>query len=71
MNEKLFTTKQAAEKLGITQELVTRLIRAGRIQAVMVGRDWLMAPAALEDYQRAPKHKRGRPRKEQSAPGQS
>jgi excisionase family DNA binding protein len=44
----LLTTSQAAAELGITANRVAKLIRAGRLKAVKVGRDWLIEARALE-----------------------
>jgi excisionase family DNA binding protein len=47
----LLTTKQAAEKLGVNDRRVTALIRAGRLPAQKVGRDWLINPKDLAKVQ--------------------
>ena len=48
-----FTVKQVAEKLGISQSLVYRLVAAGRIQCERhgLGRGCIRIPdSALEEY---------------------
>lgn len=44
----LFTTGTAAVELGVTPGRVRAMIRAGRMQATSVGRDWLIEPRALD-----------------------
>lgn len=39
---KPLTTKQAAERLGVTPSRVRALIKAGRLPARKDGRDWLI-----------------------------
>jgi excisionase family DNA binding protein len=48
------TTRQAAEILGVTAQRVTNLVRAGRLPATKVGRDWLIARQALEHFEKRP-----------------
>jgi excisionase family DNA binding protein len=43
-----FTTSSAARELGVTPGRVRAMIAAGRLQATLVGRDWLIRPKALE-----------------------
>jgi len=43
-------TKQAADKLGLTEIYVRRMIRAGRIKARKVRRDWLVDVTSLEEF---------------------
>jgi excisionase family DNA binding protein len=43
-----FTTATAAAQLGVTPGRVRAMIAAGRLQATLAGRDWLIAPKALE-----------------------
>ena len=53
-------TTEAARRLGVTQARVRQLIRAGRLTARRVGRDWLIDERALS---RVAVRKPGRPRK--------
>ena len=56
------TTAEAAVVLSVTVRRVRQLIAAGRLRAEKVGRDWSIAPEALE----AVKHRRaGRPAQKQ------
>jgi excisionase family DNA binding protein len=57
---KLLTTLEAAAALGVTPQRVRVLIATGRLKAQKVGRDWLIAPPALEAVR---ERKSGRPRK--------
>ena len=43
-----FTTGSAARELGVTPGRVRAMIAAGRLQATLAGRDWLIPPKALE-----------------------
>ena len=38
----MYSTKEAAEKLGLSQDHVRLLARNGIIQAKKVGRDWIV-----------------------------
>jgi excisionase family DNA binding protein len=58
---KLLTTKQAAEKLGITPRRVQALIEAGRLPASKFGRDYMIKEADLKLVE---DRKVGRPKKE-------
>jgi excisionase family DNA binding protein len=62
---KLLTTKEVAVKLGLSAIRVRELIRAGKIQAQQVGRDWVIEEAALENV--TVYGKAGRPPKTESA----
>jgi excisionase family DNA binding protein len=57
----LLTTKQAAERLGITPRRVQALIEAGRLPASKFGRDYMIKEADLKLVQ---DRKVGRPKKE-------
>jgi len=48
----MWTTHQAAAALGIRPETVRQQIRAGRIMAVKMGRDWFIKPEELDRYRR-------------------
>ena len=43
-----FTTTTAAAELGVSAGRVRALIAAGRLQATLAGRDWLILPKALD-----------------------
>ena len=57
------TTKEAAERLGITVTRVQQLILAGRLPAEKKGRDYFIKD---EDLKLVADRKPGRPRKAQS-----
>jgi excisionase family DNA binding protein len=46
------TTQQTGEILGVTAQRVLALIRGGRLPAVKVGRDWLIARQDIEKYEK-------------------
>jgi excisionase family DNA binding protein len=48
MMTSLHTTTSAAVELGVTPGRVRAMIASGRLRATLAGRDWLIAPAALE-----------------------
>jgi excisionase family DNA binding protein len=56
----MITTAEAASRLGLTVRAVQKMIEAGRLSAQKVGRDYLIAPDALENI---PKQAAGRPPK--------
>jgi excisionase family DNA binding protein len=64
MSAELLTTAEAADRLGLTIRAVQKMIEAGRLEARKVGRDYLIAPAALEHI---PKQAPGRPPKSKAS----
>lgn len=58
MSSEVYSTKEAAERLGLSPDHVKRLARDGAIEAKKVGRDWVVLSL---DYkrQRKPKKKEG------------
>lgn len=48
---RLVSTATAADRLGITEQAVTARCRAGKLNAVRVGRLWVIPADALEDNQ--------------------
>lgn len=57
-----WTTRKAAEFLGVTLSFVARLCREGVLTAKMHGRDWDIDPKSVEKYKNTPKNKGGRPK---------
>jgi len=51
----MYTTSEAAEKLGLSPDHVKLLARTGKIEAVKKGRDWLILSL---DYKRKRKPKK-------------
>lgn len=43
---------EAAEQIGCSPRAVRKAISAGRLSAVKVGREWLIGPAELQDFER-------------------
>ena len=60
----LISTKDAAEKLGVSVLRVQQLIWAERLPAQKIGRDYVINE---EDLQLVEERKPGRPRKQESA----
>jgi excisionase family DNA binding protein len=56
----LIGTKEASERLGISQQRVQALIKSGQLPAEKVGRDWLIKD---DDLALVSERKAGRPRK--------
>jgi len=54
MKDELLTTKQAAQRLGLSSDHVRRLLEQGKIQGKKVGRDWVVLSL---DYKRKRKPK--------------
>jgi len=48
----MMTTKEAAEKIGISPATVRQQILVGRLTATKMGRDWFIEEAELERYRR-------------------
>lgn len=48
----MLTTNQAAEVLDIRPATLRKQIRAGRIKAVKMGRDWFVEPEEVDRYRR-------------------
>ncbi|HZG52066.1 MAG TPA: helix-turn-helix domain-containing protein [Pyrinomonadaceae bacterium] len=59
---KLLTTKEAAERLGVTVTRVQQLIGEGKLPAEKMGRDYFIKE---DDLKLVADRKRGRPRKTQ------
>lgn len=58
----LMNTKEAAARLGLSIPRVKQLIRAGRLKATKVGRDWVIDSADLERFAAQPRKAGGRPK---------
>ncbi len=63
MSTPLLTTAEAADRLGLTVRAVQKMIEAGRLSAQKMGRDYFIAPDALNSI---PKQAAGRPPKAQA-----
>lgn len=48
MAEEALTPEQAAEALQVATETIRRLIRAGKLPAVKIGRQWRIARSAID-----------------------
>ena len=49
---KIYSTKQAAEYLGMTVEMVRYYIRTGKLTATLVGRDYLVTERSLKAFKK-------------------
>jgi excisionase family DNA binding protein len=63
---KLLTTKEAAERLGVTVTRIQQLIGEGKLPAEKMGRDYFIKE---DDLKLVADRKRGRPRKAQDEKG--
>jgi excisionase family DNA binding protein len=54
MSTELISTAEAAERLGLTIRAVQKMIEVGRLQAMKVGHNYVIAPSALENIPRFP-----------------
>ena len=54
------TTKEAGKLLGVTPLRVFQLIKAGRLPAIKIGRDWIINK---DDLSKVANRKVGRPKK--------
>jgi len=61
----MLTTTEAAARLGVNPSRIQFLVRAGRIKAMRVGRQWCIQEADLAAWQPLPPH---RPRKRKETP---
>jgi excisionase family DNA binding protein len=61
MMDDLLNTAEAAKRLGLTVRAVQKMIEAGRLQAKLVGRDYIILASSLGNIQR--KSQAGRPPK--------
>ena len=63
--DKVFSVQQAAERLGVTPDMVRKAIRQGHLRAQSLSQEgrrpfYIVTEAALQDYERRPKGKPGR-----------
>jgi excisionase family DNA binding protein len=63
MQDDLFTTKQVAEILGVSQERVRQFVREGRIPVRLLEPIILITRLDLEEFEKLPRERTGRPRK--------
>jgi excisionase family DNA binding protein len=57
MNDELLSTKEAGEKLGLSQDHVRRLLEQGKLKGKKLGHDWVVLE--LNYVRQKPKRKRG------------
>ena len=63
MQDDLLTTKQAAEILGVSQERIRQFVREGRIPVRLLEPIILITRVDLEEFEKLPRERTGRPRK--------
>lgn len=51
---KVYTVEQVAEQLRVNSRTVYRLLEAGELQGVKVGRMWRITPEALNSFLKLP-----------------
>lgn len=51
----MFTTSQAADRLGIVRDVVSHYCRIGRLRATKIGRDWMILPTDLATFAAKPR----------------
>ena len=47
---KVYTVKEAAAKLKVSESLVRQLARSGKLQCIKVGRSWRFTQTAIAAY---------------------
>jgi excisionase family DNA binding protein len=57
MDDRLFSTKEAARRLGLSPDHVRRLLEQGKLKGKKLGRDWVVLSL---DYKRKRKPKQRR-----------
>ena len=63
--DKVLSVQQAAERLGVTPDMIRKAIRQGRLKAQSLSQEgrrpyYIMTEAALKEYERRPKGRPGR-----------
>lgn len=66
MTDKLITTAEAAEILGVSASRVRQFILEGRLESTKVGRDQLLKQSDVEDFASKPRERTGRPKTDMS-----
>ena len=66
MTDKLITTSEAANLLGVSASRVRQFILAGRLNAKKNGRDQLLYELEVLDFASIPRVRTGRPPKDMS-----
>lgn len=47
--EEILTVKEASDRLKVSQEVVRRLLRSGKLRGVNLGRDWRIPASAIAE----------------------
>jgi len=48
--DRYLSVKAAAEFFGYNEQYLRRLLRAGRLEGIKIGQNWLISLASLEDH---------------------
>jgi len=64
---KIYGTKEAAEKLGVSQARIRQYIQEERLPSTKIGRDHIIEDVVLEDFAEYGRKKSGRPSKKSCA----
>lgn len=59
-NGTFYTSGEAAEYLELSESIVCRYCRLGKLEAIKAGRDWLIHKKALDAFKKIPRE-RGNP----------
>ena len=62
-----YTTKEVAEKVGLTRQRITQLIQDGRITAEKLGRDWVIDENQITVINSLPDNRGKYPRRQKRA----
>lgn len=60
--DKLLTTAQAAEIIGVSADTVKKYCQRGSIKALKIGWSWMIIPEELKKYQKTKGQNVGRPK---------
>lgn len=52
--ERIMTTQEVADELGLTQRKVRELIHSGKLPAKKMGRDWVIKASELDKFRMHP-----------------
>ncbi len=54
-NGTFYTSGEAADYLDLSESLVCRYCRLGKLEAMKIGRDWLIHKKALDAFKKIPR----------------
>jgi len=50
MNEEIFTVREVADRLRVTEQVVYKWLQAGKLKGIKVGRHWRVRESDLERF---------------------